>query len=230
LSDLKDLDLSPDLVRQFADKETASRIDDVDWDRYFMVNMMDPAAFSKCHKPSGAWSTKRIAKALNIDLEGPELLPYATKIVIGSFSGIDNRKLLRSLEDDCKAPPCPIATQMTYQQEYLGYIEYTNPNIDPRLVMVTHLDTKFTPRFDAYCLKTGEIKTLKVHKRIPWKNKDVTVSFKELPFKDGDILRLKKCKQEPRAFKDANGDWQKDYTDMQWWVKDYSVTSLDHIT
>ena len=228
-SDLKELELDTKLVRRFAEKETATRIDEVDWDRYFMVNMLDPEAFAKCHKPSGAWSTKKISKALNIDLESPDMLPYATKIVIGSFSGIDNRKLLRNLEDDCKAPPCPIDVQMAYQKEYLGYIEYTNPELDPRLVMVTNLDTRYTPRFDAYCLKTGEIKTLKVHKRIPWKNKDVTVSFKELPFKDGDILRLKKCKLEPRMYKDANDEWQKDYSDMQWWVKDYGITSMEMV-
>lgn len=221
---LNDLCVEVEDIRRFSDKETATRIEEIDADMWIQANMIDPADLEKCKKPSGAWSTKKIAKKFGLDLTSPEMLPYATKIVVGGFSEIRNRELLRYYEDTCHTPPCPVITQIQYQLEYLGYIEYSDPKLNARLVLVTGLDAKFSPRFTAYCLKTGETCEFKVHKRKFYKNPEIKTAFNDTPFRNGDVLFLRKCKREPKSKKTESG-WVKDYSNLEWWVKDYSVVT-----
>lgn len=221
---LNDLCVEVEDIRRFSDKETATRIEEIDADMWIQANMIDPADLEKCKKPSGAWSTKKIAKKFGLDLTSPEMLPYATKIVVGGFSEIRNRELLRYYEDTCQTPPCPVITQIQYQLEYLGYIEYSDPKLNSRLVLVTGLDAKFSPRFTAYCLKTGETCEFKVHKRKFYKNPEIKTAFNDTPFRNGDVLFLRKCKREPKSKKTESG-WVKDYSNLEWWVKDYSVVT-----
>ena len=220
---LGDLNVEPSDLERFSDKVTKTRIEELDIDRLIADRGIDPETLEKCHKPSGEWSTKRVTKQLGYDLEGdPSLLPYATKIVMGSFSGIHNRELLKYYEETATSIPATPAVRMQWEREYLGYIEYSDPTADPRLVMVMNLDTKFSPRFTAYCLKTGETKELKVHKKKFYKNPEIVTAFADTPFHDGDIIYMKKCKKEPRVKKDGD-KWTKDYSQMDWWIKDYKV-------
>lgn len=223
IDQVNDLGVERDVLEQYSDKITKTRIEELDIDYYLKVNMLDPENYSKCHKPKGGWSTKKFAKQEGLDLENdPDLLCYATKIVLGSYSEIRNRDLIKHYEDTCVAPPPSVAAQMEWEQTYLGYIEYKDPAASPRIVMVMDVDTKFSPKISAYCIKTGETKELKIHKRRFPKRPDIITSFFDLPVKKGDMVFLKKCKQEPKMKKDGE-DWVKDYSQMEWWIKDYSV-------
>lgn len=220
---LKELNVEPEDLVRYSAKQTKTRIEELDIDRLLADRKIDPATLEKCHKPSGEWSTKKCARQLDLNLEeDPTLLPYATKIVMGSYSEINNRGLLKQYEKTCQAPPTPPTVQMQWQKDYLGYIEYKDPTADPRIVMVMNLDTKFSPKFTAYCLKTGETKELKVHKKKFFKRPDIVTAFADTPFKDGDMLYMKKCKQEPKMKKDGD-DWVKDWSQMEWWIKDYVI-------
>lgn len=224
LDKLNELFVERDDLARFSGKQTKTRIEELDVDRYISDKHLDPNDFEKCHKPKGGWSTKKFSKQLGLNLEeDPSLLPYASKIVIGSFSQIRNRDLIKYYEDTCQAPPTPARTQMTWQKEYLGYIEYTDPTSDPRIVMVMATDTKFSPKIVAYCLKSGETKELKIHKRRYPNKPDIITSFADLPVVAGDIIYLKKCRQEPRRKQDKHGNWINDYSVMDWWVKDYKI-------
>ena len=228
IDQLEEMSVELDDITAFSGKQTKTRIEELDIDRLIADRNIDPAELEKGHKPSGEWSTKRCAKLLGLSLdEDPTLLPYATKIVMGSFSEIDNRGLLRHYGDTCQAPPVPPQVQMDWQKEFLGYIEYKDPTADRRLVMVMDLDTKFSPKFTAYCLKTGETKDLKVHKRKFFKRPDIVTAFADTPFKNGDIIYLRKCKQEPKMKKDGD-EWSKDWSQMEWWIKDYEVLEIDN--
>lgn len=223
IDQVNDLGVERDVLEQFSGKITKTRIEELDIDYYLKVNMLDPENYSKCHKPKGGWSTKKFAKQEGLDLENdPGLLCYATKIVLGSYSEIRNRDLIKHYEDTCVAPPPSVAAQMEWEHTYLGYIEYKDPAASPRIVMVMDVDTKFSPKINAYCIKTGETKELKIHKRRFPKRPDIITSFFDLPVKKGDMVFLKKCKQEPKMKKDGE-DWVKDYSQMEWWIKDYSV-------
>ena len=225
IDQLKEMNIEPADIAKYSGKQTKTRIEELDIDRLLSDRKIDPETLVKCHKPSGEWSTKKCARQLDLNLEeDPTLLPYATKIVMGSFSELDNRGLLKHYEQTCQAPPASPMVQMQWEKEYLGYIEYKDPTANPRLVMVMNLDTKFSPKFTAYCLKTGETKELKVHKKKFYKRPDIVKAFADTPFHDGDILFMKKCKQEPKMKKDGD-DWVKDWNQMEWWIKDYDIVT-----
>jgi hypothetical protein len=225
LDKLKDLCVEKDDLAKFSVKQTRTRIEELDIDRLIVDWNIDPTILEKCHKPKGGWSTKKFVRLLGMSLEeDPSLLPYATKIVIGCFSEINNRGLLKYYEGTCVAPPTSPAVQMQWQQEYLGYIEYKDPTADKRLVMVMNLDTKFSPKFTAYSLKTGETKDLKVHKKKIFNRPDIVTAFADTPFKEGDVIYMKKCKQEPKMKKQGD-DWVKDWSQMEWWINDYKVVT-----
>lgn len=224
---LKELNVEPEDLARYSAKQTKTRIEELDIDKLLTDRKIDPATLEKCRKPSGEWSTKKCARQLELDLEqDPSLLPYATKIVMGSFSDINNRELLKYYERTSQAPPTPPTVQMQWQKDYLGYIEYKDPTADPRIIMVMNLDTKFSPKFTAYCLKTGETKELKVHKKRFFKQPDIVTAFADMPFKDGDMLYMKKCKQEPKMRKEGD-NWVKDWSQMEWWINSYDVLTID---
>ena len=217
-----------DVIRQFADKETPTRIEEIDCERYIEDNMLKREDLGGCQKRNGDWSTKKLATKLGFDLQSPDMLPYATKIVIGGWSEIHNRDLIVYYEEHCMAPPASVTTRMAWEKEYLGYIEYSNPDLDPRLIYVMNLNTKYSPRFDAYCLKTGETVMMKVKKR-KWKEKEVKVCYADLPFKNGDILYMRKCKREFARKKNDDGEWDIDTSKKDWWLYDYGIVEPEFI-
>ena len=217
-----------DTIRQFADKETPTRIEEIDCERYIKDNMLKREDLGGCQKRNGDWSTKKLATKLGFDLQSPDMLPYATKIVIGGWSEIHNRDLIVYYEEHCMAPPASVTTRMAWEKEYLGYIEYSNPDLDKRLIYVMNLNTKYSPRFDAYCLKTGETVMMKVKKR-KWKEKEVKVSYADLPFKNGDILYMRKCKQEFARKMNDDGEWGVDTSKKDWWLYDYGIVEPEFI-
>ena len=119
----------------------------------------------------------------------------------------------------------PLKDLLQFQQDVLGYIEFSDPSFDKRLVVVTKLNTDYSPKFEGYCLNNRQIIELKVHKRKPRKNKDVKTSFKEVPFENGDILYCNKFRKEPKKRKTPDG-WEDIPGQFSWWVKDYSIARL----
>ena len=176
-------------------------------------------------KPKGGLSTKRAVKMFEISAEEQEA--YATKIVCGNFYDIDNRKLISYLERTTDVPPCSLRDQINYQREYLGYIDYVNPAFDPRIVVVTQLDTKYSPRFNAYCLKNGKSCDMKIHQKRDRRNKAIVTAWNDMPLVEGDIIYMKKCEKTPRQ-KKVGDQWEKVPGEWVWWINDYRL--LDNIT
>ena len=226
--DLDRFSLTEDILRQYSSKETESRIEEIDVNAWANAHSIPDTELESCikykkNKETGerefnGYSTKKAIKKFNISLD--DQIKFLKKIVVGSFSQLDNHGLLCRLEDDCKTPQCPVSVRLKYQLENLGYVEYTNPELDIRYVAVFNLNTKYSPKFQAYCLKTGETCEMKVHARKNWKDKSIKTSWKELPFVEGDILYLKKCSKKPKQRK--NGDeWEIVPGEYIWWIDDY---------
>lgn len=114
------------------------------------------------------------------------------------------------------------AERVHYQYQVLGYSDYTDPNIDWRYICITSLNTSYSPKFNAYCIKTGESKEMKIHKKIPRNDKRCKTSFEQLPVYDGDIIYIKDCKSEPKKRKTDNG-WEAIPGTKEWWIKDYLI-------
>lgn len=233
-ADVDKLNLETDIVRRHSNKETESRIEEIDveaWASYKGIGKdsldITCGKFKK-NKDTGSvtfngYSTKRAIKAYDISLD--DQIKFLKKMVIGRFTEIDNRGLLHELEECCKAPECSISTRIRYQIENLGYVEYTNPDLSVRYIVVLNLNTKYSPRFTAYSLATGDSVDMKVHARKNYYDKSVKSSFKDKPFNERDILYMKKCSKKPKQAK-VNGEWTTIPNEFVWWLDDYDIIDL----
>jgi DNA polymerase-3 subunit alpha len=145
---------------------------------------------------------------------------FATKTSEAEFKGLDGYKLLTNIQYNGNI--MSVKEKIKYQQEYLSYIDYTDPNINQNYIVVTNLNTNYSPKFTAYRLKDGKTVNLKVRKNKKGRDYNVKNSFKDTPFEDGDILQMLRCKAEPKA-KFIDGEWKRDYTDKEWWLYEYNV-------
>lgn len=148
---------------------------------------------------------------------------FATKTSPAEYKGIHAYDLLRNLQ--YKGHKMSLQNKIRYQQEFLSYIDYVNPDLDPRWVVVTGLDTKYSPRFNAYCLKNGQTCQIKVRKNRKGSkhNYYLVNTYEDTPFNNGDILYMVKCKEEPKAVKGEDGKWNRDYNNKEWWLYEYRV-------
>ena len=117
-------------------------------------------------------------------------------------------------------PICSLSDRLKWQEEFLGYIDYVDPNISNKIIFVTKLDTKYSPKFNAYSVKTGKYCELRVHKKKdPKKDKDVT-TFNQIPFEDGDVLIMEKCEKKPKVHK-VGDKWEELEGQFNWWLVNY---------
>lgn len=149
---------------------------------------------------------------------------YATKISEAEYRDIDTYGLLCNLQYNGKII-MSLKEKIKAEQEYLSYISYTDPSLDKRYIVVTNLNTNYSPKFVAYCLSTGQTCPMKVRKNKQGRTPGVVTTFKDTPFQEGDVLYMNKLKQEPKA-KMINGEWQRDYSDKEWWLYDYKVVDF----
>ena len=118
----------------------------------------------------------------------------------------------------------PLRDIVRWQIEILGYTDYVNPNLSTRYVVVTELDTTYSPKFVAYCLKNGQTCPMKIHNTIPRNDKRVKQCFSKLEVHDGDILYIKACSQDLMKRK-IDGKWQDIPGEYDWWINDYEIVN-----
>ena len=104
----------------------------------------------------------------------------------------------------------PLRSVLEWQNEYLGYISYTNPKLQ-NIGFVLNLDTRYSPKASIYMLSTGETVTVKVSKQM----------YQKQPFDSGNILKFY-TEDRPRSIR-VNNEWQKDYSQMEKWISNYAV-------
>ena len=235
--------LGEDTLREYSDSETPTHIDEINPVDFFIsrgitdTNEME-SLLDDCQKfrylkhddgtrekiPNGISFTKMYKK---FDITEEEKQQFAIKTVYGKFDGIHTRQLLKYILANSKYPPCTVEQKVKYESELLGYIDYKNPELKKNYFVVTQLDTKYSPKFTAYCLNNGKSVEMRVKKRRNPKNKSdkTKTSFEDLPFKNGDILYLKSWGKEPKMKKTESG-WEKDPSVMINWMYDYEITNL----
>lgn len=146
---------------------------------------------------------------------------YATKISEAEYKNIDTYSLLRNLKYNGNII-MSVKEKIKAEIEYLSYISYTDPSLDSNYIVVTNLNTNYSPKFVAYRLCDGKTCSLKVRKNKQGRTPGVVTTFKDTPFEEGDVLYMIKTKAEPKA-KMVNGEWQRDYSDKEWWIYEYRV-------
>lgn len=121
-----------------------------------------------------------------------------------------------------KEYPSYILGKMQY--DILGYVETKDPTLDKRYIIVTQLDTTWSPKFQAYCIATGQTVEMKVHKTRDVRKKMPKISFREAPFEDGDVLYMT-LPQKKENVKKVDGEWVNTGT-QSWWLEDYRKVEL----
>lgn len=234
--------LGEELLKEVSITETPTHIDEINIEKFMDYKEVKPEnieeELSDCIKykyedgedgsrlkiPNG-YSFKKIFK--KYEITDDELKLFATKTVYGKYDGIRTRKLLKHLLENSQYPPCSVEQKIRYEQELLGYVDYKNPELPKNYFVVMNLDTKYSPKFMAYCLNNGNSVEMRVRKKRNLKNKNdkCKVSFTDVPFKNGDILYLKAWGKEPKMKMTDNG-WEKDPSTMYNWLYDYDIRHL----
>lgn len=135
----------------------------------------------------------------------------------------DERGLIKEL---CRRIPSNVTVSLgdmtKWQIEVLGYTDYICEELPNRYVVVTELDTTYSPKFVAYCLKNGQTCAMKIHNTIPRNDKRVKQCFSKLPVENGNIIYMKACSKDQRK-KKINDAWEDIPGEFDWWVNDYEI-------
>ena len=183
---------------------------------------------------SGSGRKKTISKDKVSELipDGINIYRYATDVSekTGNVSNkqfriTDWRGLVGAIAEKIPDNEYDLKTLIGFQQEILGYIEFSDESLDKRLVVVTKLNTQYSPKFDAYCLNNRMIQEMKIHKKKSPKDRNVKTTWSQLPLQEGDIIYLSSCKREPKKTK-KDGIWVTVYGAYDWWINDYKIANI----
>ena len=179
-------------------------------------------------KGSNGEGRKTISKAniSELGLDGINIRQYATditksgKVSDKQFTNVDWLGIVKELADKVPNEEYGVLQLVKFQYEVLNYVDYIDESIDWRYVVITNLNTSYSPKFNAYSINKGKIVEMKVHKNKPKFDKEVENSFNEIPFEDGDILYINKVRKQPKKQK-VNDEWVVIPDVTEWWIKDY---------
>ena len=231
---LFDLGIDESVIRKFSESETNDSVKDIDCESFVESLGYDDAesALEDCvkYKYDRALDGEVISKTINgysmakvikkFSMTPEQIDKFATKRIYGRFTDIHIADLLKYVFQNTSINKCTLSQKLKYQIEHLGYIDYTNPDIDKRYVAILDLDTKYSPKFNAYCLSTGEVCEMKIHSKLMKKDKIIKTSYAEIPIEDGDVIYMKKCIREPRK-KKVDNKWTDVPGEYVWWINDY---------
>jgi DNA polymerase III alpha subunit len=117
------------------------------------------------------------------------------------------------LRDYCSQLPdedMPLRNRLDAEAEYLGYISYTNPDLEKNVGFVINIDTKYSPKITMYMLATGQTIVYKLPKK----------SYEHNPFNKGDILQFH-TEERQKSRKTENG-WEK-LNEYEIWMTSYII-------
>ena len=219
-----ELGLTEDFIEKFSGKSSETRIDEIDCLAFVTSIDRSENDLEDCQNRNGGYSSKKAFKKFEITDKQKE--KFATKTVIGSFSEINMIGLIVAYERTIDVAPMTVSQICQYQYDYLGYIEYTDEDLDNnRYVVVTNLNTKYSPKFDAYCLRTGELSPMKISKTRQSKVAKITNSFKDTPVEDGDIIYIERAEKLPKKRK-IGEEWVVVQDEWEWWIRAYRKVQM----
>ena len=123
-------------------------------------------------------------------------------------------KLMREFAALIPESDIPLRTRLEAEAEFMGYISYRNPKLQS-IGMVLDINVKYTPRVQIYMLDSGETITIKIPKAM----------YQKQPFDKGSILKIY-TEDRPKSIM-INGEWQKDHSQTEKWVKTYVIKNAE---
>lgn len=118
---------------------------------------------------------------------------------------------LKELEASIQPYDLGIKDQIETEQELLGYIQCTYPNVDKRNCYVLEVDTKYAPRILCHSLGSGKIQSLKIQKHV----------FSNRPLVPGDIIYCNQFREKP-VVKKIDEKFVEQEGEYQWWLTKYA--------
>lgn len=235
---LQKLHIDESVIRKFAEKETFTSVEEIDcvtfvkslgYDEQQVLDKLEDCIKYKTegeNKVFNGYSSKKVFKKFGVTEEQKN--KFATKTVIGRFSNVDMKGLLKSVLNTSRiyVDRCSLSQRIKYQIEHLGYVEYINSKLDVRYIVILDIDTTYSPKFKAYCLKNGQICDMKIHSRLVKKDKRIKVSYSDVPVENGDVIYMARCDKEPRKRKGEDG-WETVPNEFVWWINDYRKITDD---
>ncbi len=119
--------------------------------------------------------------------------------------------VLKEFESTLPDSKIPIAEQIKFENEILGYVQMTY-DVSKRYVFIMDINTKFSPRVEAYCLANGKTESMKIAKK----------TFNLRPLSTGDIIYIKRCFDKPQK-RFENGNFIDVEGTQEWWIDDYEI-------
>lgn len=237
-NNLQKLHIDESVIRKFAEKETFTSVEEIDCvefvkslgydDQQALNKLEDCIKYKKEgeNKVFNGYSSKKVFKKFEVTEEQKK--QFATKTVIGRFSNVDMKRLLKSAlaTSGLYVDRCSLSQRIKYQIEHLGYVEYVNPKLDVRYIVILDIDITYSPKFKAYCLKNGQICDMKIHSRLVKKDKRIKVSYSDVPVENGDVVYMARCDKEPKKRKGEDG-WETVPNEFVWWINDYRKITDD---
>ena len=132
------------------------------------------------------------------------------------FKDVNKMGLIRYISDMIPNKEMPLQTRLNTEVEMMGYVQYKNPILDKRYVLITEVNTRYTPVVTTYSLGSGVSVKCKIPKKI-WEDLEV-----------GNIIYIKGMEQRMGYKKVGEDDkgkpiFEKDPNKMEWYINDYDV-------
>lgn len=140
-----------------------------------------------------------------------------------TYGKLDWYKSLLDIWDNIVNRDIKFKERLSFHNDILGYIDYRNEKIEKRYVLVTDINTKYTPVVNTYCLNNGSTCKCKISKKL-WNNDGqlnendiiyIHAMEKKFGFKKVGETTDKKGKIKPI--------FEEDQTKTEWWITNYSV-------
>ena len=132
------------------------------------------------------------------------------------FKDVNKMGLIRYISDMIPNKEIPLQTRLNTEVEMMGYVQYKNPILDKRYVLITEVNARYTPVVTTYSLGSGVSVKCKIPKKI-WEDLEV-----------GNIIYIKGMEQRmgyKKVGEDGKGKpiFEKDPNKMEWYINDYDV-------
>lgn len=149
---------------------------------------------------------------------------FANKETEKILKDVDIMALMNHIIDKIPNEQLPLQDMISTELESLGYISYNNNKLNKRYVLITDINTKYTPVIDTYCLNNGMTCKCKIPKKI-WNN------IGEL--KQNDIIYIhsmekkfgwkKVGEKEDKKTGKLKPIFEQDESKLEWHITNYSI-------
>lgn len=140
------------------------------------------------------------------------VLECCEKATAKQYRGFRPEQFFNLMVNQIKVAPVKPEDIIEYQDEYMGYVDYVDPNFKGRKY-VRSLDTKYSPKVVLYSIGDGQTENCKISKRL----------FKDNPFEEKDTLVGVKTESRPKTFKNADGGWEEVEGQTETWITRYTI-------